>query len=71
MKINGVISAEARLWGGFGGKAPPNTKFLPPKFVKVSTSITEDEYIILLKQNYSVYISILLKRNNVYTVVFA
>ena len=40
---------EARPGGGFGGYAPPNTKFSPPKFVKVSPSITEDEYIYAIK----------------------
>ena len=57
--------------GGALGAKPPKYEIFTPKFVKVSTSITEDGYIILLKQNYSVYISILLKRNKVYTVVFA
>ena len=34
---------------GLWGLSPPNTKFSPPKFVKVSPSITEDEYIYTIK----------------------
>ena len=44
-----LLPPRGKAKGGLWGLSPPNTKFSPPKFFKVSPSITEDEYIYTIE----------------------